>query len=91
MLRAQVITMPLVALVLLFTIIFQSAGKVVGSFVLSISRQGVIFFIVLVIGNIFAGYIGVVAAQAVSDIITSLIAVILFRVQLSGTFRWKSR
>lgn len=91
MLRVQVITMPLVALVLLFTIIFQSAGKVVGSFVLSISRQGVIFFIVLVIGNIFAGYIGVVATQAVSDIITSLIAVILFRVQLSGTFRWKSR
>ena len=91
MLRAQVITMPLVALVLLFTIIFQSAGKVVGSFILSISRQGVIFFIVLVIGNIFAGYIGVVATQAVSDIITSLIAIILFRVQLSGTFRWKSR
>lgn len=91
MLRAQVITMPLVALVLLFTIIFQSAGKVVGSFVLSISRQGVIFFIVLIISNIVAGYIGVVAAQAVSDIITALIAVILFRVQLSGTFRWKSR
>ena len=91
MLRAQVITMPLVALVLLFTIIFQSAGKVAGSFVLSISRQGVIFLIVLVIGNIFTGYIGVVATQAVSDIITSLIAVILFRVQLSGTFRWKSR
>lgn len=91
MLRAQVITMPLVALVLLFTIIFQSAGKVVGSFVLSISRQGVIFFIVLVIGNIFAGYIGVVATQAVSDIITSLIAIILFRVQLAGTFRWKFR
>ena len=91
MLRAQVITMPLVALVLLFTIIFQSAGKVAGSFVLSISRQGVIFLIVLVIGNIFAGYIGVVATQAVSDIITSLIAIILFRVQLSGTFRWKSR
>ena len=91
MLRAQVITVPLVALVLLFTIIFQSAGKVVGSFVLSISRQGVIFFIALVIGNIFAGYIGVMATQAVSDIITSLIAIILFRVQLSGTFRWKSR
>ena len=91
MLRAQVITMPLVALVLLFTIIFQSAGKVAGSFVLSISRQGVIFLIVLVIGNIFAGYIGVMATQAVSDIITSLIAIILFRVQLSGTFRWKSR
>ena len=87
MLRAQVVTMPLVALVLLFTIIFQSAGKVVGSFVLSISRQGVIFFIVLVIGNIVAGYIGVVAAQAVSDIITALIALVLFRVQLSGTFR----
>ena len=91
MLRAQVITMPLVALVLLFTIIFQSAGKVAGSFVLSISRQGVIFLIVLVIGNIFAGYIGVMATQAVSDIITSLIAIILFRVQLSGTFRWKFR
>lgn len=82
MLRSQVITMPLVGLVLLFTIIFQSAGKVAGSFCLSISRQGVIFFLALVLGNLFLGYMGVVISQAVSDIITALIAVLLFRAQL---------
>ncbi len=43
MLRWQVITMICVGIVLLMTIIFQSMGKVDGSFILSISRQGIIF------------------------------------------------
>ena len=41
--RWQVITMIFVGIILLMTIIFQSMGKVVGSFVLSISRQGIFF------------------------------------------------
>lgn len=37
MLRWQVITMVFVEIILLMTIIFQSTGKVAGSFILSVS------------------------------------------------------
>mgnify|MGYP007042227038 CR=1 FL=1 len=49
MLRWQVTSMVFVGIVLLMTIVFQSAGKVVGSFLLSIGRQGVIFLAVILI------------------------------------------
>ena len=87
MLRWQVITMVFVGIILLMTIIFQSMGKVVGSFILSISRQGVIFLAVLVIAFYTAGYMGIVASQAVSDIITVIIAGILFYKQLYKEFQ----
>ena len=85
MLRFQVVTMPLVGMILLLTIIFQAAGKVVGSFILSISRQGVIFLLVIIVLNRVAGYMGIIAAQAVADAITILIAFLLFRAQI-----WRS-
>ena len=82
MLRLQVLTMPLVGIVLLSMIIFQSAGKALGSFVLSISRQGVIFFLALLILSHAAGYIGIIASQAAADVLTVIAAIILFQAQL---------
>ncbi len=87
MLRLQVVTMPLVGLILLLMIIFQSAGKALGSFILSISRQGIIFFIVLAILCRVAGYTGIILSQAAADIITAVIAAILFRLQIMKEFR----
>lgn len=87
MLRLQVITMPLAGIILLLTIIFQSTGKASGSFLLSISRQGIIFLAsLLILGRLF-GYWGIIASQAASDILTLLMAVILFRLQLGSLFR----
>ena len=87
MLRLQVVTMPLVGIILLLTVMFQSAGKIASSFILSISRQGVIFFAVLAVMNITLGYIGIVAAQAVSDIITAIIALLLFRIGMRDSIK----
>lgn len=86
MLRWQVITMVFVGLILLMTIIFQSMGKVAESFVLSVCRQGVVFLLALVIGYHTAGYMGIVASQAVADTVTVLMAAVLFRCRLYREF-----
>lgn len=87
MLRWQIITMVFVGFVLLMSILFQSTGKAMAAFILSISRQGVIFAVVLVAARQLAGYQGILAAQAVADGITACIGVQLFYTQLSGELR----
>lgn len=82
MLRWQVVTMVFVGFVLLMTIVFQSMGKAGASFVLSISRQGVVFLVVLVVARQLWGYTGILAAQAVSDALTMVGVVVLYRTQL---------
>ncbi|WP_317321376.1 MATE family efflux transporter [Subdoligranulum variabile] len=82
MLRCQVVTMVFVGFVLLMTIVFQSMGKAGASFLLSISRQGVAFVAVLLVGRQLAGYNGILLAQAVADTLTMLGALVLFRTQL---------
>lgn len=77
MLRLQVITMVVVGFVLLITILCQSIGEVVGSFILSISRQGIVFLVVLMVSYWLFGYYGILISQAVSDIITAVIAFVL--------------
>lgn len=78
MLRMQLPSAVCVAVVLVATATFQSTGKAVGALVLSASRQGVVLWAVLAAGSAMTGYWGVVAAQAVSDLVTALIAVALF-------------
>ena len=85
MLRLQAATMPLMGLILLVMIIFQSTGKALYSFLLSLSRQGVVYMSVLSVLGALAGYTGVIAAQAVSDIISMGIALVL--AGKSGLFR----
>lgn len=77
MLRWQAATTIFAGIVLLLTVLFQATGKVIPSFILSISRQGVVFVIVLLICVKLFAYNGVLMGQAVSDIISSIIAIIL--------------
>lgn len=86
MLRWQVVSMVFVGIVLLITIIFQSAGKVAGSFILSVSRQGVVFLAVLLIAVQIGGYTGIIAAQAIADVLSAILALFLLRVQLYNEF-----
>lgn len=79
MLRGQLAGMVFVAIVLVTTCTFQSAGKAMGAFLLSVSRQGVIFVIVIVLGSKFFGYYGVLFAQAIADCLTAVLAVVLYR------------
>lgn len=86
MLRWQVVTMLFVGLILLMTILFQAMGKATGAFVLSISRQGVLFLLVLIVAYHLAGYEGVVVSQAISDGLTAIVAFGLFQTQLRKEF-----
>ena len=87
MLRWQVISTLFVGIILLLTILFQSTGKVAGSFILSISRQGVVFLLVLIIAYHTVGYMGILVSQAIADVFTAVLAGILFYKQLYREFR----
>lgn len=86
MLRFQQLGMIFVAVVLVTTCTFQSMGKAFGAFLLSVSRQGVIFAIVIFTASHVAGYIGVIVSQAVSDFLTAVLAVVLFTKYFKGEF-----
>lgn len=79
MLRMQQIGMVFMTIVLVTTCVFQSIGQAVGAFLLSISRQGILYVIVLMIASQIAGYYGVIASQAVSDFLTAMLALWLLR------------
>lgn len=79
MLRMQLAGMIFVAVVLVTTCTFQSAGKAGGAFLLSVSRQGAVFAVIILLLSWLFGYQGVLLAQAVSDLITALLAVWLFQ------------
>ena len=59
MLRLQVVSMVFVGVVLLMTILFQATGKAVGSSILSVSRQGIVFMVVLFVAANLFGCMGV--------------------------------
>lgn len=87
MLRWQVISMFFVGIVLLMTIVFQSFGKIAGSFLLSISRQGVVFVIVLSVATAVGGYTGILVSQTIADVITAFLAGLLFLKQIYPEIR----
>lgn len=78
MLRCLLISSPMIAVVLVFTTLFQAEGKALSALILSISRQGVIFACCIVVLKMLVGYMGVICAQAVSDVITGVIALALY-------------
>nr|WP_153709523.1 MATE family efflux transporter [Limosilactobacillus caviae] len=68
----------LAGIILVFTTTFQSMGKATPAFWLSFSRQGLIFAFSIAILSHFFGYIGILAAQAASDCLTFILALIFY-------------
>lgn len=77
MLRWQAVSTVFAGIVLLLTVLFQSTGKVAPSFVLSISRQGVVFVAALLVCVKLFAYNGVLMGQSVADVVSAIIAVLL--------------
>ena len=77
MLRWQVCTSAFASIVMLLTVIFQATGKIIPAFLMSISRQGVVFLLVLVICVNLFQYQGVLMAQAIADVASTLLALAL--------------
>ncbi len=79
MLRWFLITTPFIGISLVFTTMFQSVNQPLDAFVMSISRQGVVFVIVIFIVATMMGYQGVIVSQPIADIITAAIGFVLYR------------
>ncbi len=77
MLRFQQMGMIFMAVCLVSTCVCQSVGNALGALLLSISRQGVIYLIVLTVLSHIVGYTGILMAQAVSDLLTAVMAAVL--------------
>ena len=84
MLRFQQLGMVFMAVTLVSTCVCQSVGNAAGAFVLSISRQGVLYAVLLIVLNGIFGYTGIVATQACADVLTAVIAAGIIRKVLGG-------
>ena len=79
MLRWQVLGSAFAGIVLLFTCLFQATGKAVPALALSLSRQGVVFLLVLGVAVLVAGYNGLLAAQPIADLLSAGLALAMWR------------
>lgn len=87
MLLATLVTTPFVGIVMVYTTVFQSIGNARGAFIMSISRQGIIYWLVMEVLRHTLGYHGIVWSQAVSDVLTCLLGYWLYRISLD----WKDK
>lgn len=79
MLRWFLLTTPFIGISLVFTTMFQSVNQPLDAFAMSISRQGVVFAIVIFIVANILGYQGVIVSQPIADVITAAFGFILYR------------
>lgn len=87
MLRRLVMCTGFYAFTLVTTCVFQATGKAIGAFVLSISGQGVIYGLSILVLAGFWGYKGVIVTQPVADVLTCLLAMALYFPTLYQTIR----
>lgn len=78
MLRWQVAGSVFAGIVMLMTCLCQASGKALPALILSLSRQGVVFAAVLLIGAAAFGYDGIIAAQCAADFLSALLACGIF-------------
>ena len=87
MLRRWLLGTAFYAFTLVTTCVFQATGKAVGAFVLSISGQGVIYGLVIWALSSIWGYDGVIVTQPVADVLTCLLAEVLYFTSLHRVIR----
>ncbi len=75
MLRWNVAGSVFAGIVMLITCLCQASGKALPALILSLSRQGVLFLIVLLAATALFGYQGILAAQCSADLLSALLAV----------------
>ncbi len=74
MLRWQTAGSLFAGIVMLMTCLCQAAGKALPALLLSLSRQGVVFVLVLLIAAAAAGYTGVLISQFAADLLSAILA-----------------
>ena len=78
MLRALMLAGPILGILFVSMSSFQAMGKAGAALVLSLSRQGLVFVPVIILGNILFGLDGIIYAPALADFGSIFMAVGLF-------------
>lgn len=78
MLRVLMISGPFIGIMFVLNFSFQAMGKALPSLLLSIGRQGLFFFPILILSNKLFGLDGVIFAQPLADIASVFIAFGMF-------------
>lgn len=76
-LRAFTWAVPFIGLQMTLVVTFQSTGKAVKSLIVSLGRQCIIYIPLLYILNAQFGFEGLIYAQPVADILTTIVAVLM--------------
>ena len=79
MLRWHVAGSVFAGIVMLITCLCQASGKALPALILSLSRQGVVFLVVLLIAAAAFGYRGVLVSQFSADLLSMLLAVVILK------------
>ncbi len=77
MLRWQVGGSVFGGVVMLMTCLSQATGKALPALILSLSRQGVVFAVVLLAAARIFGYEGILASQFAADVLSALLAIFI--------------
>jgi putative MATE family efflux protein len=80
MLRWQTAGCVFGGMVMLLTCLFQASGKALPAMALSLSRQGIIFILVLLSAVRIAGYQGILVSQFAADVLSAGFALALYTV-----------
>ncbi|MBR5468254.1 MAG: MATE family efflux transporter [Firmicutes bacterium] len=86
MLRALMVSGPFIGILFVFSFSFQGMGQAFQALILSVSRQGLMFLPIAIIGNKMFGLQGVIYAQPIADIASLVVAIIMF-VQILAKMR----
>lgn len=78
MLRALMISTPIIGIVNVLSNLFQAMGKGTQSMTLAVGRQGLIFMPVLYVMSKIAGLEGLIISQATTDFLTAILAILMF-------------
>lgn len=78
MMRAIIVSYPVVGILFVITYSFQAMGMVGSSLVLNVSRQGLVFIPLLYILNATIGLDGVFYSQPAADYVSVSLAIVLF-------------
>jgi multidrug efflux pump len=78
MLRALMLSAPVLGIMFVFEFTFQALGKAVPTLILSISRQGFVFIPMLFAGRAIAGLNGIIFAQPIADVLAVFISLAMF-------------
>ena len=84
MLRAIMLSGPFIGILFVFNFTFQAIGKAVPSLILSLSRQGLVFFPVLIVFNKIFGLSGIVYSQPIADFVSIFLALGMFLIINKG-------